>query len=479
MLCRTPSGHGCWYKEGSLGCSTAGLEYFSVRSTLICHSGSGNFVAAQRMYLRKTAAGIIMERRGERRGYAPAMAAAWNEGPCRETDGESVKKICIATPEYPPEQWGGLARTVQRAACHARDMGLQVHVAHLAVNPQPIVLLDENRTVATQEGVIVHKIAVAKEKLTSFNRELWECPHTLTLQMMYQSLEMLHRGEQFDLFHSFFLYPVGYVTGLLARRMHIPSVLTVVGNDVKKYLFSPEKVGVCRSGLENADRIVALSQELKDMADALTPVAEKTRIIYNSVDAPDVQWVGRDKGHEPFRIGCGGIFKYEKGLPYLFKAVAQLRATRPLILELRGRLRPSEQETYEEMVERTGTRDRVRLLDPLPHDAMPDWLRTLDVFVLPSVSEGCPNVLMEALASGVPSIATTTGANSELIHDHVSGLLVPWGDSSALACALTKIMENPDLAKTLGVAGRTRMQGFSVERERQAWESVFRELIDL
>ncbi len=109
---------------------------------------------------------------------------------------------------------------------------------------------------------------------------------------------------------------------------------------------------------------------------------------------------------------------------------------------------------------------------------MPGWLRTLDVFVLPSVSEGCPNVLMESLASGVPSIATMTGANSELIQDHVSGLLVPWGDSRALAHALAEIMENPGLAKTLGASGRTRMRGFSVERERQAWESVFRELID-
>ncbi len=116
------------------------------------------------------------------------------------------------------------------------------------------------------EGVCIHQIAVAKEKLGSVNRDLWECPHTLTLQMMYQSLEMLHRDEHFDLFLSFFLYPVGYVTGLLARRMHVPSVLTVVGNDVKKYPFSPEKVGLCRSGLENADRLVALSHELMDMA---------------------------------------------------------------------------------------------------------------------------------------------------------------------------------------------------------------------
>lgn len=389
-----------------------------------------------------------------------------------------MKKLCITTPEYPPEQWGGLARTVYRVAQHAKDMGLEVHVAHLSVSGEQIVLLDENRTTNAVDGTVVHHIQVAREQLDSTQRGLWECPHTLTLQMMYQSLEMLHKDERFDVFASFFLYPVGYVTGLLARRMQVPSVLTVVGNDVKKYTFSPEKVGLCQSGLTNADRLVALSHELRDMAHALTPVAEKSRIIYNSVTVTERPWQPRASEERFFRIGSAGIFKYEKGLPYLFKAVSRLRGSRKAILELRGSLRPSEKATYQEMVKRTHMEDRVRLLERLPHDAMPDWFRTLDVFVLPSVSEGCPNVLMESLATGVPSVGTTTGAVPELIEDRVSGLLVPWGNSQALAVALTEIMDNPGLAEQLGAGGRTRMQRFSVEREHQAWESVFRELIE-
>lgn len=389
-----------------------------------------------------------------------------------------MKKLCITTPEYPPDQWGGLARTVQRVAHHARDMGLDVHVAHLSVSTEPVVLLDENRATTRADGTLVHRIAIAREQLDPTNRALWECPHTLTLQMMYQSLEMLHREEHFDGFASFFLYPVGYVTGLLARRAQVPSVLTVVGNDVKKYIFSPEKVGLCQSGLNNADRLVALSAELRDMADALTPVAQKSSIIYNSVEVSDPPWRRRESGTEPFRIGCAGIFKYEKGLPYLFKAVSKLGGRRSAILELRGSLRASEKSTFEEMVRRTNIEDRVRLLEPLPHEAMPDWLRTLDVFVLPSVSEGCPNVLMEALAAGVPTIGTTTGANPELIEDRISGLLVPWGDAHTLGAALTEIMEDPGMAEQLGASGRMRMQLFSPARERQAWESVFKELIE-
>jgi L-malate glycosyltransferase len=297
------------------------------------------------------------------------------------------------------------------------------------------------------------------------------------LQMMYQSLEMLHGIERYDLFHSFFLYPVGYVTGLLARRKGVPTVVTIVGNDVKRYVFSPEKVAVCRSGLENADRVVGLSRDLVEIADSLTPVDGKSRIIYNSVRIPEHAWTPERFSGEARRIGCAGIFKYAKGLPYLFKATAGLAASRSVLLELRGHVRDSEQETYEYMVERTGIGHVLRLLEPLPHDRVPEWLRTLDAFVLPSLTEGCPNILMEALASGVPSVATRTGAVEELIEDGVSGLLVPWGDSAALGGAMGRLLEDRALAESLGAAARFRMSQFTAERERLAWEAVYRELL--
>ncbi|MBI4965924.1 MAG: glycosyltransferase [Desulfomonile tiedjei] len=387
------------------------------------------------------------------------------------------KKICIATPEFPPEQWGGLARTVERVARHAADMGLDVHVAHLVVDSTGPVLLDENRETRTVGGITVHRIRVGKETMTDSPRELWDCPHNMTLQMMYQSLEMLHRDEGFDLFHSFFLYPVGFVAGMLAARMHVASIVTVVGNDIKKYIFSPEKVAVCRSGLENADIVVALSRDLVEMAHALTPMEGKARVIYNSVEIPGESWSRTRNADDSFRIGCAGIFKYAKGLPYLFKAVAQLGSVEGLRLELRGQLRDSERAVFEHMRDSTGLGTLCHLLEPLAHERIPEWLRTLDVFVLPSLTEGCPNILMEAMASGVPSIATRTGAVEDLMQDRVSGLLVPWGDSQALAAALREIMDNPRLAQELGSAGRTRMKEFSPSREREAWEKVYRELL--
>ncbi len=388
------------------------------------------------------------------------------------------KKICLVTPEYPPDQWGGLARTVERVSFHARDMGIETHVAQLGVDPFNLVLLDENRISEMREGITVHRIRVGKQQMQDSTREIWDCPHTYTLRMMYQSLEMLHSQEKFNVFHSFFLYPVGYVAGLLAHRFRIPSAVTIVGNDIKKYTFSPEKTVLCRIGLENADRVVALSRDLVEMADAIVPVEEKSRIIYNSVRSPDVCWTQDASRGDSFRIGCAGIFKYAKGLPYLFKAVASLGERRNVILELRGTLRESETGVFRKMLEKTGIRESVAVLDPLAHDKVPEWLRTLDLFVLPSVSEGCPNILMEAMASGVPSVATRTGAVEDLMEQGVSGLIVPWGDSASLAAAIFEMMDNPDRARDMGVAARKKMLRFSVDREFRAWRDLYKELIE-
>lgn len=387
------------------------------------------------------------------------------------------KKICMATLEFPPEQWGGLARTAGKVSQYAVDLGLDVHVAHFSVRDNDLVLLDENRQTFHRDGLTVHQITLGKQPSFEGFRELWDCPHNLTLQMMYQSLEKVHALENFDLLHALFLYPVGYVCGLLAKRLDIPCLLTIVGNDIKKYVFSPEKVGACRSGLENAGMIVALSKDLMEMADAVTPTKDKTRVIYNSVEIQGDCGKASIMRSTRFKIGCAGIFKYAKGLPYLFKAVSALKDRRPIRLELLGTLRDSEKELYEIMLAKTGIGDIMHLLDPLPRNGVLDWLRELDAFVLPSLTEGCPNILMEAMAVGLPTIATRTGAVEELVEEGVSGLLVPWGDSGALASALLQIIDDPGLGQSLASEAKARMGLFSPEVEKKEWQEVYRQIL--
>ncbi len=387
------------------------------------------------------------------------------------------KKICLVTPEFPPANFGGLARTAERVAHHLAAEGLAVHVAHTAVAAGIPPLLDENVRTRQQGDLVVHEVSLGRESGGDRERELWDCPHTLTLMMLFESLEILQRREDFAAFVSFFLYPVGYVTGLAAARFGRPHVSCAVGNDVKKYLFSPEKAFLCKSALDNSQRVVFLSNDLMELAHAVTPVKEKGRIILNSVRAVEEEWPG-PSANRPFTMGCAGIFKHAKGLPYLFKALAALRSTGPAVLELAGETRREEVPIAEFWLDRLSVRDAVRLAGVIPHEEMPAWLAGLDAFVLPSVSEGCPNVLMEAMAVGLPCVASRVGATDILIEDGVSGLLVPYGDGAALARALARLREDRELALSLGRAARARMRLFTPEREGREWTAVLREVLD-
>jgi len=393
------------------------------------------------------------------------------------TAAQPTGKVLLVSHYFPPDQWGGLAKLVFRVARHCLALGLETHVAQLVFSDDPLILLDENRTTELRDGLIVHRLRLGREAGPA-EPGLFDGPHDLTLRQLHQSLRLLEAQENFDLLVGFFLYPIGYLTSLLARRLGLPSILVVVGDDVHKYTLSPEKVGFCRAGLELADRVVAVSQELIEAAQALTPVRDKARLILSSIEPPERVWTPRRRAGQPFRIGSAGIFKYAKGLPYLFKAAASLRPNYNFTIELLGQLRPAERPVFEAMVSRTGLSDLVRFQESLPDEAVPDWLRGLDIYVLPSLSEGCPQVVLEALAAGVPTVATRVGAVEELIEDGVSGRLADWGSSESLARALAAVLDAPDAGLSLGRAGRRRMEElFSPERERRAWQALLAELL--
>jgi glycosyltransferase involved in cell wall biosynthesis len=89
---------------------------------------------------------------------------------------------------------------------------------------------------------------------------------------------------------------------------------------------------------------------------------------------------------------------------------------------------------------------------------IPDWLSLLDVFVLPSQWEGISLALLEAMAAGVPVVATSVGGTPEVLTNGVNGLLVPPSDTEALAAAIFKLLENPLLCKELGQSGKIHCQ---------------------
>jgi glycosyltransferase involved in cell wall biosynthesis len=110
---------------------------------------------------------------------------------------------------------------------------------------------------------------------------------------------------------------------------------------------------------------------------------------------------------------------------------------------------------------------------------VPDLLSEVAISVLPSLSEGTSNTLLESMAAGIPVIATRVGGNPEVIEDGVSGLLVPIRDSVALAAAASRLLEDEDLALALGLAGKCRVSElFSLEGSVHQTEHLYQRLVE-
>lgn len=109
-----------------------------------------------------------------------------------------------------------------------------------------------------------------------------------------------------------------------------------------------------------------------------------------------------------------------------------------------------------------------------------DVMRSLDIFVLPSQSEGISNTILEAMASGLPVVATNVGGNGELVSDGESGLLARPQDSQALALEVARYADDPALAKRHGRAGRARVEAeFSLEVMVNRYASLYMRLLQL
>jgi len=105
-------------------------------------------------------------------------------------------------------------------------------------------------------------------------------------------------------------------------------------------------------------------------------------------------------------------------------------------------------------------------------------LHDTDIFVLPSLSEGMSNVLLEAMACGLPVVATNVGGNSDLIQDGHNGLLIPPRDSISLTKALLELIENEELAQRLGKQARVTVEEhYAMNHIVDSYRELYRQLV--
>ncbi len=184
---------------------------------------------------------------------------------------------------------------------------------------------------------------------------------------------------------------------------------------------------------------------------------ENVVVIPNGIETERFQNVSTwspERANSPRRIGAVGNLKPVKGTDVLIDAAKIVLEMHPETrFEIAG---TGDFEAYNQQIADRGIADRFQLLGPL--EAIPEFLASLDVAVLPSRAEGLSNGLLEYMAAGRPCVATEVGGNGELIRHEQNGLLVPPENPAALAAAIRELLDDPEKAGRLAATARADVQ---------------------
>jgi glycosyltransferase involved in cell wall biosynthesis len=265
------------------------------------------------------------------------------------------------------------------------------------------------------------------------------------------------RRERFDVIHSH-----GYRADLiglpLSRYFGVPIVSTCHGftpNDRRLALYSRMDV----LALRHFNRVIAVSNRMRDdilvkglsparinvIANATSPVCEEA-VRLERQRVRDRLYIADDE----FVFGFVGRLSEEKGLQQLLDAVHFRQPTEGAWRLLVVGEGPRRQQ-LESTASRRGLSAKI-VFAGFQRDTSP-WFSAMDAFVLPSLTEGTPMALLEAMAHRVPVVATAVGGVPSIISDRINGMLVPAADPPALASALREVSSDPEFTRSLARAG--------------------------
>lgn len=293
---------------------------------------------------------------------------------------------------------------------------------------------------------------------------------------LYRRLLGLAQAQRFDLIE-------GTETGTLffsgQRRRRMPTIIRLHGDRYifNKYSGVPLSLGVrltrrmTLSALRRADGVTAPSRFLaQDFSSALGWSPEHIQVVPNPVSPALLEHMGpiqTDALRAPALVLYAGRLEHCKGVLPLLRSVRAVAAEFPdLRYVLAGSAHPSiSVQQVQQLLDQQQIRAHVELLGHVPWSQLCELYRRATLFVMPSLYESFGISIIEAMAFGVPVLATTAGGIPEVVEHGVTGILVPPNDPEALAEETARLLRSPDLRRRLAQAGRERVLAlFSVER---------------
>lgn len=376
-------------------------------------------------------------------------------------------KILFVAEHFPPEI-GGVASSAARIAAAISRLGHTVDIFTLA-RDLPAGAADSS---LLAPSVALHRFGMARNL-------------DFTLQQSLTFLEWLHEQRRLDAIWGHYVAHAGFLATWFGARQRIPVVLAARGNDIDRELFPPGDFGRLEWCLRKCQLIVAVSRDLASKIETL--VDRRAVVLPNSVDSERFQPGPRDAAlrarlgidASDAVLGFSGELRAKKGLPFLLQTFRETLQRQPTRLLLIGEVRNQDRGEYERLTADPAINERIILTGHLEEPGLvAEHMRLADVMLFPSLWEGMPNSLLEAMACGVPVIASDAGAIPEVLSDRVTGLVLPRTHLHQMAQRVDELFSMPGdtRLKMIDAARAVVLREYSPANESLRLKSILESL---
>jgi len=356
-------------------------------------------------------------------------------------------KIAILTPLFPPKHIGGLEIAAYNIA------------KHLAKKHEVYVITSIDKGLpkeSTEVGFYVHRFKTSN------------IPIIRTVLYYIKSFFIIREINP-DIVHVQTIFLA--LSGLLVKKfLHKPYIVYGRGSDV--YFSWRFKNLISKPILKNADAVIALTGDMKREIRGICN--RDVFIIPNGIDLERFENLSKEDLRNKLEIKeeniilFVGTLRLVKGVRYLIEAMKTItdkNKNSRLFIVGDG----EERKYLEDLVRNLSLEKCVTFIGKVPNDEIPKYMAASDVFVLPSLSEGFPVTVVEAMASGLPIVATTIRGLPEIIKDGKNGFLVEPKNPEQIAEKVLLLLENDELRERISEKNKEKAKGYS-------WEAVIEKL---
>jgi glycosyltransferase involved in cell wall biosynthesis len=338
------------------------------------------------------------------------------------------RKVLIITERFPPDI-GGVSNSVFRISLNLKKKINKIHIFNLSNKLKP----GEFKSYYFEE-IVVHKFGNFKNL-------------TDTLRIAENKIREIQKKFSFDIFHGYYLYS-SYLAVFLGKFFNIKSVISLRGNDIDNGIFSKDFQFLFWT-LNNADAICCVSKEILRKCEIITN-NKNIYFVPNSVDVNLFKPMGKNKElvekfkiNEEKIIGFVGELRFKKGTVYLLEAFKEVSKKIKCRLFIIGALREEDKKLLENFLsENKNLKEKVQIIDYISNpEKLSEYYNLLDIVVFPSLWEGMPNSLLEAMACGRLVIGSNVGGIKDVIIHGENGFLIDPSELERLGEGILEIFD--------------------------------------